>query len=193
MGISTHAPRTGSDRSFRLWQQSGESISTHAPRTGSDCFSPRLIMRLSISTHAPRTGSDPKGLSTSRGSQRHFNPRSPHGERLHIGDSKTMKKSFQPTLPARGATPQTLMDFTPVPFQPTLPARGATDEEEETRILKPHFNPRSPHGERLTRAFQFCKVLQFQPTLPARGATISSSRALRLQTFQPTLPARGAT
>ena len=57
-------------------------ISTHAPRTGSDqeC----LVLRLdfvAISTHAPRTGSDRKTgrrLHTAA----HFNPRSPHGERL---------------------------------------------------------------------------------------------------------------
>ena len=36
-------------------------------------------------------------------------------------------------------------------FQPTLPARGATYTTSENDILRFHFNPRSPHGERQAR------------------------------------------
>ena len=79
-GISTHAPRTGSDGQNKKYSNS-KRISTHAPRTGSDLlctlttancnvFQPTLPARgatqmeeygeryLLISTHAPRTGSD---------------------------------------------------------------------------------------------------------------------------------------
>ena len=56
-----------------------------------------------ISTHAPRTGSD-----------------MPH----HAIPS--VKRRFQPTLPARGATPFPASGSPGVGFQPTLPARGAT-------------------------------------------------------------------
>ena len=85
-GISTHAPRTGSDHAFGTAIQLGD-ISTHAPRTGSDSaasvstfasnvFQPTLPARgatLStkcsrpdslISTHAPRTGSDTNDFVT---------------------------------------------------------------------------------------------------------------------------------
>ena len=99
--ISIHAPRTGSDLAWHMdeWKA---SISIHAPRTGSDwemqtkrwkdAFQSTLPARgatakavetkrkNAISIHAPRTGSD-----TVRGwagcAARHFNPRSPHGER----------------------------------------------------------------------------------------------------------------
>ena len=80
LGISTHAPRTGSDASCKSLQ-SAKTISTHAPRTGSDLdditmpfgvqdFNPRsphgerhdgsqvFFRNHAISTHAPRTGSD---------------------------------------------------------------------------------------------------------------------------------------
>ena len=85
-GISTHAPRTGSDRyregiapgmwvfqptlpargaTFRRrsFRRRGY-ISTHAPRTGSDTrkFAGHNFNRR-ISTHAPRTGSDRHGAS----------------------------------------------------------------------------------------------------------------------------------
>ena len=101
-----------------------------------------------ISTHAPRTGSD--GVRWAESSRRKdFNPRSPHGERLLSSYNILWQLSFQPTLPARGATlnqlvadngteisthaPRTGSDtISDAPrgggsiFQPTLPARGAT-------------------------------------------------------------------
>ena len=126
------------------------SISIHAPRTGSD--SCKFIKSESISyisIHAPRTGSDIRLFVSA------------HGRYL-----------FQSTLPARGATPQSaVFRETIYIFQSTLPARGATIRLQfcpshidisihaprtGSDIIisiscaeKPHFNPRSPHGERL--------------------------------------------
>ena len=58
MAISTHAPRTGSDR-VALKRRLELLISTHAPRTGSDrIFGHQYVRCKPISTHAPRTGSD---------------------------------------------------------------------------------------------------------------------------------------
>ena len=56
-----------------------------------------------ISTHAPRTGSDPM-MTQCTGAKRNFNPRSPHGERPIRHLQIYQSQSFQPTLPARGAT-----------------------------------------------------------------------------------------
>ena len=56
-------------------------------------------------------------------------------------------------------------------FQSTLPARGATYAQQMIRAHKTHFNPRSPHGERLLHWKKSARDLQFQSTLPARGAT----------------------
>ena len=78
------------------------------------------------------------------------------------------------------------------------------------------FNPRSPHGERLSFAARIVSISKFQPTLPARGATDAVTVILSVDAdfnprsphgerqrcwrcsaqalaFQPTLPARGAT
>ena len=72
----------------------------------------------------------------------HFNPRSPHGERpptaLSAYDSY---RTFQPTLPARGATPVNRVVFAIYAFQPTLPARGATQitmRQATTRAISTH-------------------------------------------------------
>ena len=82
-------------------------------------------------------------------------------------------------------------------FQPTLPARGATPQITSKSSVVADFNPRSPHGERRRRfpslrtrrgisthahrtGSDGCPALigqfflEFQPTLPARGATVSS-------------------
>ena len=81
--ISTHAPRTGSDDKSDNFDSIDVGISTHAPRTGSDKVYTSTGETVSvISTHAPRTGSDRPDCRHSRDG----------GE-------------FQPTLPARGATP----------------------------------------------------------------------------------------
>ena len=103
-----------------------------------------------ISIHAPRTGSDPR--------------RSP---------ARRRNAPFQSTLPARGATrARKTRQSSFAPFQSTLPARGATCSSFAfcpTRRISIHaprtgsdrwswrrksigryFNPRSPHGERLS-------------------------------------------
>ena len=81
-----------------------------------------------------------------------FNPRSPHGERPKSSLSEFTTWAFQSTLPARGATDllATSVESLAI-FQSTLPARGATYFTVRVRQMsKYHFNPRSPHGERLT-------------------------------------------
>ena len=73
-------------------------ISTHAPRTGSDKNVKQSCEEVSISTHAPRTGSDPcKGHCAAKSS--HFNPRSPHGERQHPFPRSCPCPYFNPRSP----------------------------------------------------------------------------------------------
>ena len=80
----------------------------------------------------------------------HFNPRSPHGERLLPPPSSPARAIFQSTLPARGAT-----------------TAGCVRGKQGL-----HFNPRSPHGERPAFGRPASTLEQsFQSTLPARGAT----------------------
>ena len=59
--------------------------------------------------------------------EQYFNPRSPHGERQVLEQTREIKVTA---------------------FQPTLPARGATFPLPLARARATHFNPRSPHGER---------------------------------------------
>ena len=193
-GISTHAPRTGSDTRQRVTPPNAKGISTHAPRTGSDGNAGEHVPRIdAISTHAPRTGSDNTGIviglefahfnpRSPHGERRtrpscasdslHFNPRSPHGERLAGASAVRGVPAISTHAPRTGSDRRRWrMQSDLLIFQPTLPARGAT----------PQGFPRH----------QF--VGEFQPTLPARGATSRCLRRLPDKSFQPTLPARGAT
>ena len=80
--ISIHAPRTGSDILTFVVHAQKSNISIHAPRTGSDKMA-NVMTRISLfqSTLPARGATCSPGAGTSGG--KHFNPRSPHGERLH--------------------------------------------------------------------------------------------------------------
>ena len=123
--ISIHAPRTGSDRRA-IVQRGVHHISIHAPRTGSDrILSGRDALLDLISIHAPRTGSDGRCLSRWR-----------------------RAVLFQSTLPARGATqrPGVLLNQRVISIHAP---RTGSDQIAGTHTRRfPHFNPRSPHGER---------------------------------------------
>ena len=58
----------------------------------------------------------------------------------------------------------------PPPFQPTLPARGATRSTNEAYQDVPHFNPRSPHGERLFLHQQAGVILRISTHAPRTGS-----------------------
>ena len=124
-------------------------------------------------------------------------------------------QKFQPTLPARGATqaghmpgifqvisthaPRTGSDHVNAfiaragLISTHAPRTGSDGHDPAERRNRHDFNPRSPHGERLSRVLFALHNRPFQPTLPARGATNQRGCVSRCDAFQPTLPARGAT
>ena len=105
--------------------------------------------------------------ATRTSSASYFNPRSPHGERRPgRGGLLAGTDAFQPTLPARGATRTPSTTSISTTFQPTLPARGATSRGCSRRRSAAHFNPRSPHGERLVAAGFTSRRRHFNPRSP---------------------------
>ena len=106
----------------------------------------------------------------------------------------TLRRIFQSTLPARGATRERSR-FCPVcvKFQSTLPARGATVSGGGTRQWQTRFQSTLPaRGATYESTWRLEDEL-FQSTLPARGATITTAGRATPVIFQSTLPARGAT
>ena len=122
--ISTHAPRTGSDF-VRFARGVVRLISTHAPRTGSDFRPEPVAPTQDISTHAPRTGSDTNDFVTF----------------LCVYE-------FQPTLPARGATPSSPLLRRRSTISTHAPRTGSDPSAPGICPPPSDFNPRSPHGER---------------------------------------------
>ena len=102
---------------------------------------------------------------------RHFNPRSPHGERPCDAAVSLFDFSFQSTLPARGATAALRPHSLPPSISIHAPRTGS--DSFSSVLLHPRldFNPRSPHGERLSTISTGSNGSSFQSTLPARGAT----------------------
>ena len=79
LGISIHAPRTGSDGQRRE-SVPAHQISIHAPRTGSDSGAFAASFRLAFQSTLPARGAT-STLRILRCGDSDFNPRSPHGER----------------------------------------------------------------------------------------------------------------
>ena len=147
-GISTHAPREGSDFLLVGHHPRVVYFNPRSPRGERPLTLYEADLITWISTHAPREGSDHR-LRRTHPAPQYFNPRSPRGER-QVFDFPTSPLShfnprsprgerrlslrvtrgydqFQPTLPARGATMLNILFPLFVLFQPTLPARGATE------------------------------------------------------------------
>ena len=144
--ISIHAPRGGSDQSapykdYRLL------ISIHAPRGGSDRHRDYRADPSCISIHAPRGGSDPPAWMV-LDKYRHFNPRSPWGERPSTATPCQGGKDFNPRSPWGERRCPTRTPTAAILFQSTLPVGGATSRDRLAFDCQCHFNPRSPWGER---------------------------------------------
>ena len=145
-----------------------------------------------ISIHAPRTGSDTRWSGFMRCHQ-HFNPRSPHGERLSRRKRSTRTATFQSTLPARGATFSEEEKHEDSDISIHAPRTGSDPNPSQTH-WRPCISIHAPRtgSDARAKAVAITSAI-FQSTLPARGATEYSSHRSMLRLFQSTLPARGAT
>ena len=211
--ISIHAPRTGSDAQ---WYDTIQDciISIHAPRTGSDAQNADVIHLLTISIHAPRTGSDttPRMRSTTT---RHFNPRSPHGERRAASSVREVRPLFQSTLPARGATlqanlasghryisihaPRTGSDVVEVynvvahnQISIHAPRTGSDRCAKLCLCNQHHFNPRSPHGERLKDFLRKKQQVDISIHAPRTGSDLFFDLAFRYMEISIHAPRTGS-
>ena len=140
-----------------------------------------------ISTHAPRTGSD-RLSSATRSIWANFNPRSPHGERLTVEPQNGQGYDFNPRSPHGERRLKAGRQREMNTFQPTLPARGAT-RMLDNQIARTFISTHAPRtGSDFDLFFAHAVNGRFQPTLPARGATrliVSSRLARRISTHAP--------
>ena len=122
-----------------------------------------------ISTRTPLAGSD-MPFQPSTNVYIDFNPHSPCGELPVVVGAGPALFVFQPALPMRGVTEETMVHKICKIFQPALPLRGVT----------PGIRVRHGGGK-------------FQPALPLRVVTEPSAFSSTWCRFQPALPLRGVT
>ena len=161
----------GERRTVDCSEASGDIISIHAPLTGSDFAAIVDAGGGLISIHAPLTGSDRFFLKCLF-SRRHFNPRSPYGERPQNVGSQEFPIWISIHAPLTGSDlVRQLPGRVYLDFNPRSPYG---ERQNPPPGSKPggDFNPRSPYGERLDKSFGGRRAGQFQSTLPLRGATI---------------------
>ena len=131
--------------------------------------------------------------------------------RVHLFD-----EGFQSTLPLRGATGVSFARSNIPVISIHAPLAGSDPPASRTPRTFPHFNPRSPCGERRAGWLWIYDDNEFQSTLPLRGATPKTlslrrpfpisihaplagsdgpivAKLTRQTLFQSTLPLRGAT
>ena len=144
--------------------------STLSLRRATD-FVPAISSLIEISIHALLAESD-LDLGIYRFECRHFNPRSPCGERQDawIGDGEVVQISIHALL-AESDFPISPGCLTRGHFNPRSPCGERRGRGRFGRPVFRDFNPRSPCGERPSKAKNWPAVLEFQSTLSLRRAT----------------------
>ena len=152
------------------------------------------VSLLPISIHAPRVGSDAR-MAYQRGFARGFQSTLPvWGATTRKRARKRMDKHFNPRSPCGERPIPRESPCTAFRFQSTLPVWGATIPSLADGVAIADFNPRSPCGERRILGANARWNLKFQSTLPVWGATRAILAAyVRDGVFQSTLPVWGAT
>ena len=118
------------------------------PARGATAEAEKKDQKILISIHAPRTGSD-HGNAGKPHRHRHFNPRSPHGERHACGLGAGISGGISIHAPRTGSDPTEMITQKGVKyFNPRSP-HGERQRRDCGISGCYHFNPRSPHGERL--------------------------------------------
>ena len=145
--ISIHAPRMGRDPRWSSPVRKSNKFQSTRPAWGATANLRLCRSLLHISIHAPRMGRDIKAGNINL-LFKHFNPRAPHGARRRVPLVKEVIFYFNPRAP-HGAR-QKKLDVALIKriFQSTRPAWGATFSSRIGLLGTTDFNPRAPHGAR---------------------------------------------
>ena len=138
-------------------------------------------------------GERPRCFSVGAAALSHFNPRSPHGERRLPAPLAALGRAISTHAPRTGSDAgdcRTISAATS--FQPTLPARGATCLRSSGH-RRSHISTHAPRtGSDRQRCAQLAVVRRFQPTLPARGATVAGYQLPRAAVISTHAPRTGS-
>ena len=233
--ISIHAPRGGATHSAaaRSWPSRfqstlpvGGATSTRTTTGAKSAFQSTLPVggatllikkyksNIRISIHAPRGGSDGRSLLPRR-RRRHFNPRSPWGERLEHLEAFGVASDISIHAPRGGSDHDGYGIRKPVTISIHAPRGGSDLSGSSSRLPRTisihaprggsdshcflenvrntYFNPRSPWGERRGRRRGYLRQRHFNPRSPWGERPMPGFWVLLQLRFQSTLPVGGAT
>ena len=119
---------------------------------------------------------------------RHFNPRSPCGERQFGFFLIRSLSYFNPRSPCGERHETWRKEESKVPISIHAPLAGSDSTPTGMRLFPTYFNPRSPCGERQVSFAEREQWVVFQSTLPLRGATVWAGGPGCLRDFNPRSP-----
>ena len=153
--ISIHAPRTGSDFSSSRIVLISSNFNPRSPHGERPATPNAIVSMVTFQSTLPARGATQSSTfithlsafqSTlpARGATRfsmladttfkHFNPRSPHGERQQtVWKHSDIRRNFNPRSPHGERPRQYIAILAECAFQSTLPARGATNQRRAAR------------------------------------------------------------
>ena len=144
----------GSDGAARSVGSRLSGISIHAPRMGSDnAIGVREPFARIFQSTLPGWGAT-SPLAACRRHRRHFNPRSPDGERQRVASGLTLPVNFNPRSPYGERRQQGGRGHASRDFNPRSPDGERRGVARHVHRGAGHFNPRSPDGERPDRPAQ---------------------------------------
>ena len=136
------------------------------PARGATAYAQKGTSTLEFQSTLPARGAT-AGHTSTGGPGKHFNPRSPHGERPVLVLVLVRKKLFQSTLPARGATENPRLHKRLPRISIHAPRTGSDRASPRRKPQQQNFNPRSPHGERRSGCSGgACRRKNFNPRSP---------------------------
>ena len=192
-GISIHAPRTGSDALRQGAHIEVEVFQSTLPARGATLLLFVHHLYRVISIHAPRTGSDTAQHPDTPAEGTFQSTLPARGATASRRQSRQSRQQFQSTLPARGATMRWNSSCIMARISIHAPRTGSDVSVWARRYWTANFNPRSPHGERLYRAFPGANRKAISIHAPRTGSDCIWRCDPLPSKFQSTLPARGAT
>ena len=148
-------------------------ISIHAPRTGSDQVAEASDRQLSHFNPRSPHGERRMQPSMLNSSLTYFNPRSPHGERHHLpAAQESPSADFNPRSPHGERHGKRHPQKPSKHFNP----RSPHGERRYGMMLQTgktyHFNPRSPHGERLAPPDSHIRRVEISIHAPRTGSDL---------------------
>ena len=153
--ISIHAPRVGSDEKPCNDYAKQSGFQSTLPVWGATIPPIIVALRAIISIHAPRVGSDPRAWCGCM-HPRHISIHAPRvGSDVFRKLHSVIPPVFQSTLPVWGATQPIRQRPFALNISIHAPRVGSDHRKRGRGVCNPpHFNPRSPCGERLMTYYE---------------------------------------